>query len=1250
MRPSFAQLRFRAVWGFLRASGMLSATWVASAAVPATPWQGMPGAEYREIQVSPGPRTGFTRLPAAQTGIGFSNTLSLRAVAANRLREIGSGVALGDVDGDGWVDVYLCGLEGPNGLYRNLGDWKFADITVAAGVACPGVWSTGAVLADVDGDGDLDLLVNGLGSGTTLFLNDGHGKFAEQRDSGFQRSGGATSLALGDIDGDGDLDVYVAHYRTDTFFDNPKGLRTGTRTLPDGTRVAEPVTRFLTLQGRDQSPTVIERGEPDVLYINRGGGHFEALTWTDGAFLDARGAPLGAEPTDWGLSAMFRDLNGDGRPDLYVCNDFIHWPDRLWWNDQGRRFRAAAPVALRSQSVSSMAIDVADINRDGFDDFFTADMLSPRRAARAWQRPDRLQGVVAWPVEDPEFREEVPRNTLQLARGDGTYADIAVYAGVAATDWTTSVAFLDVDLDGWEDLLLVGGNGHDVQDVDALAQVAAAGPAATPEARQRALALVPERRVASRALRNRHDLSFEDVSAAWGFDQVGVAHGLAFADLDNDGDLDVVVNAMNEPARVYRNESTAARIALRLVGADGNTRGIGARMRVSGGPVVQTQEMMAGGRFASSDDALRCFAAGTAKSLDLRVQWRSGRVSQLRGAQPNRVYRLQETETEPELNPEPDPWAGVKPLFDNVASRWTYRHHDAVDEEFRRYPLLSKKLANLGTGVAVTDWNGDGYEDVVVAGGRGGRLGFGQNDGAGQFREEVPVGLELTNALDQTAVVGWQDGAGQRFLAIGQANWEIPDATAPGVQILRLTRDGVSALALAGVPSGTTGPLALADVDGDGFMDLFVGGRVNSGRYPEAAESHLLRGDGRGFWVDREFQCRGLISGAVFSDIDGDGDPDLVLAEEWGPVRVLRNQHGEFTEATASLGLAELRGWWNGVAAGDFDGDGRMDLVVANWGRNWRPDASGTTPPAVRVYFGEWAEDGVLHALLASADRETGKVLPWRERRAVAAVLPEVTARFPTEHAYGVAGIEEVLGPERMAKTQSREATVLESMVLLNRGDHFEPRPLPPAAQFAPAFGVAVADFDGDGREDVVLAQNFFGMDVESTRQDAGVGLLLRGDGQGNFQAVSPRESGIALYGEQRGVAVGDFDDDGRPDCVVTQHGGEPRILRNVRGRPGVRVSLAGTRGDADVVGASVRLKCGGAWGPAREVHAGSGFGSQDSLRPVLATPRVPEALRVQWPGGETREWPWPKGARRVRVTRTGIEPSGPVRQPATSP
>lgn len=1197
-----------------------------------------PTVEWVPVDVPSRSGTGFTRLAPTETGLMFTNRLSDRAVAGNRLLEIGSGVALGDVDGDGWVDVYLCGLETGNALYRNLGGWKFQDITESAGVGCPSQWSTGAVLADLDGDGDLDLLVNALGGGTRAFANNGRGRFTEVREAGFASFLGATSFALADIDGDGDLDVYVTNYRTDTYFDAPRGSRLEMRTRPDGTRVAEPAVRFATLTGRNGVPTVVERGEPDLLYVNRGGGRFEALHWLGGAaFLDPGGKPLTEPPTDWGLAAIFRDFNQDGRPDLYVCNDFIFWPDRLWLNEEGKRFRAVGPHALRQVSVSSMAIDVADINRDGFDDFFTADMRSARRVQRAWQRPDLLQGVIDWPVEDPDFCPEVPRNTLQLSRGDGTFADIAILAGVAATDWTPSAAFLDVDLDGWEDLLVATGNLHDVQDLDALTRVDSAGPTASTDTRLRNLGQLPSRAAAAAAFRNRHDLTFERMGREWGFADVGIAHGMALGDLDNDGDLDVVVNAMNEPARVYRNEASAPRLGVRLRGAGGNTRGIGARIQVTGGPVTQTQEIMAGGRYASSDDPMRAFATGAAREVDLQVTWRSGRRSRVRRAIPNRIYLVHESEADPTADlanrASEGPAAKTgRPLFGGEGFQLEHRHADDPDRDFQTQPLLPRKLANLGPGVAVVDWDGDGDDDLVIGGGQSGRAAFERNDGKGRFSEWTNAPVAVSNRLDQTGVVAWREAGGNIRVAIAESNWEQPLARTEALQIHALISAAAEHLPSVSEQALASGPVATADLEADGDLDLFLGARTQAGRYPESAASRLWIREGDRYRVDPDFHCEGLVSGAVFTDYDGDGHPDLVVAGEWSSLRLWRNQAGRFEEVTEAAGLASYRGWWNGVAVGDFDRDGRLDLVASNWGRNWRPDQDASTPSPVRLYFGDWAGDGVLQTLLASLDPELGKFTPWRERQAISSAIPDVVSRFPTHHQFGFAGVEEILGT-RASRPRYLEANTFDSMVFLNRGERFEARPLPAEAQFSPAFGLAVADFDGDGREDVFLSQNFFGVDAESSRQDAGVGLVLLGDGAGGFRALGPIESGIALYGEQRGCAIGDFDADGRPDLAVASHRGDTRVYRNLRARPGVRVAVSSRRGDADVFGVSLRLRCGGVWGAARELHGGGGYWSQDSTTQVLAVPGAPEVLQIRWPGGGTRDWPWPKGAKQVHVT-----------------
>jgi enediyne biosynthesis protein E4 len=1224
-------------------------------AAPALTWQEGAGFRFADLAAPTEGHPGFTLLPPEATGVTFSNRLDDATVAVNRLYEIGSGVALGDVDGDGRVDIYFCRLEGGNALYRNLGNWRFEDVTAAAGVACAGQFSTGAVLADMNGNGHLDLLVASLGGGTRLFFNDGTGRFSEGSDTGLLRRFGATTMALADVDGDGDLDLYVVNYRTDTMFDYPRGFRLQTRTQPDGTVVVEPRDRLVSWTRPGGGLQIVEKGEPDILYMNLGQGRFNPVPWTVGVFLDEEGRALPAAPTDWGLTATFRDLDGDGLPDLYVCNDFVYWPDRLWLNQASRRFQAASRHVFRSMSLASMAVDVADINRDGFDDIFVADMLSPRREPRAWQRPDYLKGAITWPIEDPDFRPEVPRNTLQLARGDGTFAEIAQLAGVVATDWTWSVAFLDVDLDGWEDLLASTGTNHDVQDARMIAELARYGGWRTYEHRLEYFSRLPRRLTPSVALRNRRDLTFADTSAEWGFNVVGVAHGMAFADLDNDGDLDVVINCLHEPARLFRNESPAPRLAVRLRGEAHNTRGVGARIKVSGGPVTQTQEIMAGGRYLASDDPMRVFAAGDAARLDIEVAWRSGKRSVVHGAVPNRVYEIREAAA---VSPPPTTAPPIRALFEDASSALNHAHRDARFDDFARQPLLPRRLSTLGPGVAWADLDDDGHDDLLVSGGKTGRTAVFRNDGQGNLTEWPGALLPPVNARDQTTILAWRGGDGLMRILAGESNWEDGDTQAPPFRVFEWHPDPAttppSARADYRAPVvnqvHATGPLALADVNGNGHLDLFVGGRAVSGRYPEPATSLLLGNDGRGFNVTRKFPEFGMVSGAVFTDLTGQGVPDLVLACDWNALRILRNEGGELVEwdaplrwpgagATASqpARLSELTGWWNGVTAGDFDGDGRLDLAASNWGRNWRTDQPPGTDLPAHLYYGDFAGDGTVHTLLASHDPWLSSITPWREFAAVRAALPAVVARVPDHRAYGRASIETLLGDQARA-ARRLTATTPDSLILLNRGDHFEPRPLPIEAQFAPAFGISVADFDGDGHEDLFLAQNFFGVDEETSRHDAGIGLILLGDGRGNFRPLGPREAGFSIYGEQRGSAVADFDGDGRVDLVVAQHGGPTRLLRNTAGQPGVRLTLRGASANPQAIGATVRLQFGERLGPVREVRAGNGYWSQDAATQVLAAPSAPTAVEVRWPHGETRRWPWPKGARWVEVSAEGLQ------------
>src|SRR5437667_5820771 len=415
-----------------------------------------PGFRSRALKVPTTGKIGFAQIPGSITGITFTNRLSDAAAAANQIRMNGSGVAAGDVDGDGWCDLYFCSLEGGNRLYHNLGGWRFRDVTDQAGVRCAGQYSTGAVFADVDGDGDLDLLVNSIGGGTRLFLNDAKGNFQEATNPGLLRKLGAMTMALGDVDGDGTLDLYVANYRSTTM------RSTGLDLLEIGGRLQ------LRPEDRDQFELttrggLVELGEPDVLYLNDGKGHFMPVSWTNGVFLDEAGKPLTAVPRDWGLSVMFRDMNEDGAPDIYVCNDFFS-PDRVWINDGRGHFQALSARALRCTSAFSMGIDFADINRDGHDDFLVVDMLSREHRRRITQ--NQLTEAPFEARAGAFERAQLKRNVLQLNRGDGTYAEIAHLSGLDAPEWSWTAVCLDVALYGYEDVLIPTGHDFDTQDSD----------------------------------------------------------------------------------------------------------------------------------------------------------------------------------------------------------------------------------------------------------------------------------------------------------------------------------------------------------------------------------------------------------------------------------------------------------------------------------------------------------------------------------------------------------------------------------------------------------------------------------------------------------------------------------------------------------------------------------------------------------------------------------------------------------------
>ncbi len=1178
-------------------------------------------------------------LTASQTGLTHRNDVDETRGLDNRGLLDGAGVALGDVNGDGRPDMVLASVETPAALYRNDGDFRFTDVTKASGLDFTGHATTSVVLADVDGDRDLDLLAGTFGGPVALFTNDGAGRFTNATArSGLTGGYNATTMTLADVDGNGSLDLYVATYKTrnalDAYTPQQRAFDQVLKKVGDSVVVVDEWKKEYRVEARPDLGGFVrsQRAEPDLFFLNDGSGHFTATPISGARFRDERGVPLTSVPDYFTLDARFYDMNGDGAPDLYVCND-LEDPDQFWLNDGIGNFRLAPPMSLRVTSNTCMSVDMADVNRDGHVDLFTTDMLAPTLAGRQRSIPTHtpMQKPVGLSPERPQWMQ----NVLHLSRGDGTWAQIGEFAGVTATDWTWGSAFLDVDLDGFEDLLAVTGHRYDVREADPYERIRNSFPRVPWNRESREF---PALRTPSVALRNGADLTFHDASATWQFGvDSAISQGIALADLNGDGALDVVVTRLNAPSVVYHNTSSAPRLSVRLRGTGPNSQGIGATVTIRTASLPpQTREITSGGYYLSGSDAQLTFAMGRDSIAAIDVRWRDGRHSVIPNARSNRLYEIDETSGV--RIPATD--TAVRPaLFtDATAMLGGASHVDSLYADFKRQPLLPSRLSQLGPGVSWIDVDGDGREELVFGSGRGGRLTVLRHTGT-RF-VALPV-AGAVQSLDLTTVLPFPRAAGGVTLLAGQSNYEAADSLAsitPSVLgFAAAARIGVPSTAVAG-DSASVGPLAMADVNGDGFLDLFVGARVRPGAWPLPVRSRLWLGSASGAFLEdagnaAALSSLGLVSSAVFADLDGDARPELIVATEFGPIRVLQNDGGRFRDATKALGLSAWSSRWNGVAAGDFDGDGRLDLIGTSWGRNtpWHTSAARPYTLAVSRMDGDR-----LGLLFARADSITKREMPLDGFSRLGAALPSVKERFATFAAFANADIDAVLGTA--ASTAVRVgATTFDHTVFLNRGDHFEVRALPAAAQLAPAFGVVVNDFDGDGREDLFLAQNFFPTEINTMRFDAGAGLVLLGDGTGGFRVQSVAQSGISVLGDQRGAAAADFDGDGRVDLAVSQNGAPMTLWRNVGGVPGLRIRLVGPSGNPLGIGAQLRVISGATRGPVREVHAGSGYWSMNAATAVLATGASATGVSVRWPGGVEEVVQLGRGQRDVVVRARAI-------------
>jgi hypothetical protein len=1180
-------------------------------------------AELPELNES---HPGFEKLTPSETGITIINELTDEQIDENRVLLNGSGVAAGDVDGDGLIDLYFTKHFGENKLYKNLGGFQFKDITEQAGVAHGGHISTGTLFADVNGNGHLDLLVTSLNTENSLYLNDGNGNFKLHEDSGLGPSNGSMSMAMADINGDDYPDLYIVNYKEKSVRDIYSFRELARENIVQSDSLVAPFDEdFALIRHENLLSDPRELGEEDELYINNGDGTFSRVN-NKTHFKNSEGSEAGLQ-RDWGLTARFQDLNGNGLPDLYVANDF--WtPDRIWMNQGDGTFQSIDTLAIRNSSFSSMAVDFSDVNRNGLTDIFVVEMLSMQHQKRIVQMDTKFP----YPLKMGEYknRPQYNRNSLFVNRGDNTYAETSYFSNVLASEWSWATRFMDVDLDGYEDILVNTGFKLDLQDLDAQIQYVSQA-LSNQSSSEVSLLLHPELRQANIGFRNNGDLTFSDAGRDWGFSDNDISLGMAVADLNNDGLLDLALSRMDDEGIIYRNTASAPRIAIRLKGKSPNTQAIGANIELKGGPTEsQTKQVFTSGEYLSGSDAMALFAATPSDSSHtLIITWPDGTTSRLDSLRSNRIYEIDQTKY-PVLDSEIDSQIdqqnekisfdeNTPRLFSDISQQLDHSHHEELYDDYTVQPLLPYKLSQLGPGLAWLDMTSDGQDELIIGSGRGGEASvFRFNDG------EVASSLnfeELTDQLsgDQAGLAGWTAN-GRTHLVVGMANYEQGSARVPSALHYQIEKGNIVEVSeIPGVLS-TTGPVAAADYNMDGQMDLFIGGRFLPGQFPRSASSRLMQFVD-GSWVQDQANSDivnniGLVTDALFVDLNNNGFQDLILATEWGSVIVLENENGRFSDQTEKWGLDDYNGLWQGLAAGDFTGNGYPDIVVTNRGLNSPYQIDNPGKP-LKLFYRDFNRDQQLDIIDAYYDEATGGYVPRRKYLDFAPLHNSMLLNIGShrEFASSTIGDLTMMNPDEIPQ---KSVNTLHHMVFINEeGNGFKATPLPDNAQISAGFYAGVADMDNDGNEDIFMSQNFFPVyNPESNpRMDTGRGLWIRGDGTGRFEAVPGHITGINVYGDQRGAALGDFDRDGRVDLAISQNAAETRLFRNENENRGYRITLTnGPEGNSSGVGSTIRLSFENERkGPARFIQAGSGYFSQDSFTQVMGSNEQPTAIEITW-------------------------------------
>lgn len=1112
---------------------------------------------------APAPVAGrlFTELPATYTGVDFRNDLHEtrdRNVFTYRNYYNGGGVAIADLTGDGLPEIVLTSNEEGPRLYLNRGHFRFTDVTDEAKLSsAKGSWTTGVTIADVNGDGKLDIYICKAGPGdpasraNELWINqgldrDGVPTFKEMgKEYGVADEGWSTQAVFFDYDGDGDLDLFVLD-------NSPK-----------------PATSF-GLINRRNTHFPYAGGH---LYRNDG-GHFTDVS---------EGAGIHGPEVAFGLGVVVADVNNDGWPDIYVSNDFFE-RDYLYVNRGDGTFSEALDTQMPAVSYFSMGLDVADVDNDGWPDVYTTDML-PSTEYRT-KTTTRFESWNEYRAKiEHGYHRQLMRNMLQRNNRDGTFTDVGEMAGVAATDWSWAALIADFDLDGRKDLFVTNGLAKDITSQDYVAFLGSEQTMreVTNNGRDKAdfgrlTKAMESTRLENYAFHNDGALHFSSVARQWGLATPSFSSGAAYGDLDGDGAPDLVVNNVDGPAFVYRNDARKADpgnhyLRVRLDGSGANRFALGARVTAYAGSDAYMQEESPTRGFQSSVDYVLEFGLGAHAAIDsLRVDWPDGAVTVARQVAANRLLTLKQSEATKRARPPARPALapkGVTPtgaptlvadLTDSVVI--PFRHTEEKFVDFEREPLIPKMLSTEGPTIAVADVNGDGLDDMYIGGAKGqpGALLVQQADGSFASVDQ-PVFAPDAISEDVGAVFFDANGDGKPDLYVVSGGSEYSDG-APALQDRLYLNDGRGHFhkAVGALPAeGNDGSrVVAADFDHDGDVDLFVGGREVPWQYGIDPPSMLLANDGKGHFTDvtaklaPELQHVGMVTDAVWKDLDGDGWPELIVVGEWMPITIFHNDHGKLRKM-AVPGLEQSNGWWNRIIAGDFTGHGRVDFIVGNLGLNGALHASASEP--VRLYAKDFDGSGVISQILTTY--RDGKSYPWPLRDNLLAAAPSLRPRFPTYKDYAGKTMDEVFPPESMRDAVVKTADTFASVLVRNDGGgKFTVIPLPDEAQIAPVYGLLATDVDGDGHTDVLLAGNFEGFEPQIGAMMSGRGLLLRGDGKGTFTPVLAPESGFVVPGQARDIQRlrtrrGDV-------YVVAMNNDRPLVFRPQRGA-GKRTPAAST-------------------------------------------------------------------------------------------